>query len=564
MRMRVVARQVATVSCSRSRSATAIPLGGRRRAPAAPGSCCSTECSRSTSRWATGRPPSSWARATCSTRGTAGPTTCSATAGWHVLVPGRVAVLDAAFAERVRPWPQILLALLRRAARRAGDLDVQRAIASPAAPRGPPGAAAVAPRRALGEGRAGRHPPRPAAHPSPARPARGGRAPVGVPCAGPPFGRRARHRPRRRVAPARHARRAPRVPGRARGPHPRRARHRATASAPAPRDAADRVHPGPARSERQLVHVVWMTSGLGCDGDTVALTAATSPSLEDLLTGAIPGMPGVVIYNPMLAFETGEDLMRAWYDARARPARPLRARARGLGAQRGDQRRGPLGRLRRRPSDGPADHHLLVDRPAGPEGGRRHGDRHVRGLRRRPGHAQQPDGRHGAARLPRRGAGRRGSASRSSTSPGCPVPPDNITETLLHLVLQLGGMAPTIDLDDQGRPRWLFDRTVHETLQPRGLRRAAAVSPTRSATTALPGQARVQGPRRQVQRAGARLGQRDRRLPERRRHLHRLHERRLPRSLHALHGARPARRRWPRSGARFTYGPVLKYFRDAP
>jgi CRP/FNR family transcriptional regulator, cyclic AMP receptor protein len=52
------------------------------------------------------------------------------TAGWHVLVPGRVAVLDAAFAERVRPWPQILLALLQRAARRAGDLDVQRAIAS--------------------------------------------------------------------------------------------------------------------------------------------------------------------------------------------------------------------------------------------------------------------------------------------------------------------------------------------------------------------------------------------------------------------------------------------------
>ena len=26
--------------------------------------------------------------------------------------------------------------------------------------------------------------------------------------------------------------------------------------------------PGQRRSERQLVHVVWMTSGLGCDGDT--------------------------------------------------------------------------------------------------------------------------------------------------------------------------------------------------------------------------------------------------------------------------------------------------------
>jgi CRP/FNR family transcriptional regulator, cyclic AMP receptor protein len=49
---------------------------------------------------------------------------------WHVLVPGRIAVLDAGFAERIRPWPQILIALLRRAGRRACDLDVQRAIAS--------------------------------------------------------------------------------------------------------------------------------------------------------------------------------------------------------------------------------------------------------------------------------------------------------------------------------------------------------------------------------------------------------------------------------------------------
>jgi CRP/FNR family transcriptional regulator, cyclic AMP receptor protein len=48
---------------------------------------------------------------------------------WHVLLPARVAVLDAAFAERIRPWPQIYVALLRRVAKRACDLDVQRAIA---------------------------------------------------------------------------------------------------------------------------------------------------------------------------------------------------------------------------------------------------------------------------------------------------------------------------------------------------------------------------------------------------------------------------------------------------
>lgn len=49
---------------------------------------------------------------------------------WRALVPCRVALLDAAFAERVRPWPQIGNALLRRAGRRAGDLNLQRAISS--------------------------------------------------------------------------------------------------------------------------------------------------------------------------------------------------------------------------------------------------------------------------------------------------------------------------------------------------------------------------------------------------------------------------------------------------
>jgi CRP/FNR family transcriptional regulator, cyclic AMP receptor protein len=52
------------------------------------------------------------------------------TPAWRALLPTRIAVLDGAFAERVRPWPQITQALLRRAGRRAHELDVQRAITS--------------------------------------------------------------------------------------------------------------------------------------------------------------------------------------------------------------------------------------------------------------------------------------------------------------------------------------------------------------------------------------------------------------------------------------------------
>ena len=45
----------------------------------------------------------------------------------RALVRTRVAVLDAAFAERIRPWPQVLHALLRRAVRRTMELNVHRA-----------------------------------------------------------------------------------------------------------------------------------------------------------------------------------------------------------------------------------------------------------------------------------------------------------------------------------------------------------------------------------------------------------------------------------------------------
>ena len=55
--------------------------------------------------------------------------------------------------------------------------------------------------------------------------------------------------------------------------------------------------PGRYRSKPEQAHamevmdVLWLTAGLGCDGDTIAMTAATQPSIEDLISGAIPGVP---------------------------------------------------------------------------------------------------------------------------------------------------------------------------------------------------------------------------------------------------------------------------------
>ena len=46
------------------------------------------------------------------------------------------------------------------------------------------------------------------------------------------------------------------------------------------------------------IHIVWMTGGLGCDGDSVSITAAMQPSVEDVVMGAIPGLPKVHLHNP--------------------------------------------------------------------------------------------------------------------------------------------------------------------------------------------------------------------------------------------------------------------------
>ncbi len=53
------------------------------------------------------------------------------------------------------------------------------------------------------------------------------------------------------------------------------------------------------RSRVEEVHILWITAGLGCDGDCVSITAQAS--IEDVLLGAIPGLPKVQLHNPVLA-----------------------------------------------------------------------------------------------------------------------------------------------------------------------------------------------------------------------------------------------------------------------
>ena len=53
------------------------------------------------------------------------------------------------------------------------------------------------------------------------------------------------------------------------------------------------------------VHILWINAGLGCDGDSVALTAATQPSIEEIALGALPGLPKVAVHWPLIDFDNG-------------------------------------------------------------------------------------------------------------------------------------------------------------------------------------------------------------------------------------------------------------------
>ncbi|HLX09638.1 MAG TPA: hydrogenase expression protein HypE, partial [Thermoanaerobaculia bacterium] len=61
------------------------------------------------------------------------------------------------------------------------------------------------------------------------------------------------------------------------------------------------------------IAVLWINAGLSCDGDTIAMTAATQPSIEDLVRGAIPWAPKIKLYNPLLATAVGDDFLAAFY-----------------------------------------------------------------------------------------------------------------------------------------------------------------------------------------------------------------------------------------------------------
>jgi len=209
------------------------------------------------------------------------------------------------------------------------------------------------------------------------------------------------------------------------------------------------------------VHILWITAGLGCDGDSVSITAAMQPSIEDVLLGAIPGLPKVHLHNPVLAYENGDEFMRFWYEAEAGRLDPFVLVVEGSIPNEKIKKQGYWAALGTDKDTGqpiptcdwiqrlaPKALAVVACGTCATYGGI---------------HAMEgnPTGAMGLADF--LGWKWKSKAGLPIVNvPGCPVQPDNFMETLLYLLYQVAGLAPMIPLDDQLRPTWLFGKTVHD------------------------------------------------------------------------------------------------------
>jgi len=211
----------------------------------------------------------------------------------------------------------------------------------------------------------------------------------------------------------------------------------------------------------KTLDILWITAGLSCDGDSVSVTAATQPSIEDVVLGAIPGLPKVRLHNPVLAYQNGDDFMKAWYEAEAGRLDPFVLVVEGSIPNEKIKPEGYWAALGTDKTTGqPITTSAWIDRlapralavvAAGTCAA--YGGIHAM--------AGNPTGCMGLADY--LGWGWKSKAGIPIVNvPGCPVQPDNFMETLLYLLYQAAGLAPMIPLDENGRPTWLFGQTVHE------------------------------------------------------------------------------------------------------
>lgn len=214
------------------------------------------------------------------------------------------------------------------------------------------------------------------------------------------------------------------------------------------------------------IYAFWL-SGMSCDGCTISALGATEPSVEELLTGAMPGMPMLILHHYATAMESGDHFTHAMVKAErgeldspyviiyegSIPDEHLTAKGEPWAAEGAlplwvpeeERRRIPTAEWVKRLAPGAAA--VIAVGTCATWGG-----------------------------IPASYGNATGSMSvmdflgktyRSAFGlpviniPGCAPLGDNFTETVALILLFLNRQAPLPEFDELGRPAWLFTDTVH-------------------------------------------------------------------------------------------------------
>jgi hydrogenase small subunit len=211
------------------------------------------------------------------------------------------------------------------------------------------------------------------------------------------------------------------------------------------------------------VHILWISEGMSCDGDTVSVTAAMQPSIEDVVLGLIPGLPKIHLHNKVLSPTLGgEEFLAPFRKAKAGELdAPYVLVIEGSIPNEKINGEGFWTSFGNDPETGeaitlnewidwlaPDAYAVVAIGTCATYGG-------IHAM------AGNPTGCMGLADY--LGWDFRSAAGLPVVNvPGCPVQPDNFMETLTWLLSMAAGLAPPIPLDEQLRPTWLFGKTVHE------------------------------------------------------------------------------------------------------
>lgn len=214
----------------------------------------------------------------------------------------------------------------------------------------------------------------------------------------------------------------------------------------------------------KVVHAFWL-AGMSCDGCSISTAGATNPSVEDLLTGSIAGLPTVILHHPVLAVENGEEFIKPFelaaegkldapyvcvYEGSIADER-IAAETGGYFSAMGDQviegGTQPFPTATRLKQMAPGAAAVIAIGTCATWGGIPAAMGNVTGA---------------MSVMDFLGADYRSALGLPVVNiPGCAPVGDNFTETIAAVLLFLQGMGPLPEFDELGRPAWLFSETVH-------------------------------------------------------------------------------------------------------